>query len=261
MILPNPDLIYPAGAGAYGFTSGAVALLLEAALARRYPERAPRFTRLGKPHAPLFDEARRRLGGDRLLMIGDQLETDIAGALAAGIDAALVVTGVTRWRRALVVPTYLLEPESRARFDPCLRARHGVVLASARGPVRRAGRWPATDPRSWWGHPRSHEIFRALSAIDDCPDVLCFKIVAGKVTFVHRRLWPALVRLAEEIGRDRSWQSGRITPSPRHRNIVTPFPEWVSADISPAARSVDPAAARPSSRCSSRVRVRPRSRA
>ncbi len=113
LVLPNPDILYPAGDGAYGFTSGAIALLLEAALARRYPKAPPRFVRLGKPHRPLFDEAARRLGTGELLMIGDQLETDIAGALAAGIDAALVVTGVTRWQdRAAagdIVPTYLLD--------------------------------------------------------------------------------------------------------------------------------------------------------
>jgi len=116
LVLPNPDLVYPAGDGAYGFTSGGIALLLEAALERRYPERTPpaRFTRLGKPHRPLFDQAMRRLGSARLLMIGDQLETDIAGALGAGLDAALLATGpgVTRWQRAVpgdVVPTYLLD--------------------------------------------------------------------------------------------------------------------------------------------------------
>jgi HAD superfamily hydrolase (TIGR01450 family) len=114
MVLPNPDLLFPAGDGAYGFTSGAIALLLDAALARRYPERCPEFTRLGKPHPPLFAEAVRRLGADPagMVMIGDQLETDIAGALAAGIDAALLLTGVTRWREdgpAGVTPTYLLE--------------------------------------------------------------------------------------------------------------------------------------------------------
>ena len=113
LVLPNPDILYPAGDGAYGFTSGAIALLLEAALTRRYPHDPPRFVRLGKPHRPIFDEAARRLGTGELLMIGDQLETDIAGALAAGIDAALVVTGVTRWQdRAAagdVVPTYLVD--------------------------------------------------------------------------------------------------------------------------------------------------------
>jgi len=121
MILPNPDLVFPAGSGTYGFTSGSIALLLEAALARRYPERPPRFERLGKPHRPLFDEAVRRMSGaGELVMIGDSLETDIAGALACGIDAALLVTGVTRWRGGeerggearggeRVIPTYILE--------------------------------------------------------------------------------------------------------------------------------------------------------
>jgi HAD superfamily hydrolase (TIGR01459 family) len=115
LILPNPDLIYPAGGDTFGFTSGAVALLLEAALARRYPDRPPRFERLGKPHPPLYEEARRRLDGDgELLMIGDQLETDIAGALGCGIDAALLANGVTRWQERQptggeVLPTYILE--------------------------------------------------------------------------------------------------------------------------------------------------------
>ncbi len=112
LVLPNPDLIYPKGDGDFGFTAGSVALLLEAALARRYPSRAPRFVGLGKPHAPIFDEAKRRAGSDRLLMIGDQLETDIAGALAAGIDAALITSGVARWHEAgdgAPQPTYVLD--------------------------------------------------------------------------------------------------------------------------------------------------------
>jgi HAD superfamily hydrolase (TIGR01459 family) len=111
MILPNPDLVYPEQGGAYGFTSGAVALLLEAGLARRYPGRGLSFTRLGKPHRPLFDEARRRAGTGSMVMIGDQLETDIAGASAAGVDSALVAGGVSQWdpESATVTPTYLLQ--------------------------------------------------------------------------------------------------------------------------------------------------------
>ncbi len=113
LVLPNPDILFPAGGGRFGFTSGAVALLLEAALARRYPERTIQFDRLGKPHRPLFDAAAERLGSRRLLMIGDQLETDIAGARRAGMDAALLVTGVSRWQPDQVAgsdaPTYLLE--------------------------------------------------------------------------------------------------------------------------------------------------------
>lgn len=103
MVCPNPDLIYPRGGGALGFTAGALALMLEAGIRRRHPE-AEGFTRLGKPHPALFGLARARMPhGARLLMIGDQLETDIAGARELGIDAALV-TGVSRWRDGAVSP-------------------------------------------------------------------------------------------------------------------------------------------------------------
>jgi ribonucleotide monophosphatase NagD (HAD superfamily) len=108
LVLPNPDLIYPRGGGEYGFTAGAMALLIEAALARRFPARGLRFDHLGKPAPHLFAEAQRRLGTTRVVMIGDQLETDIAGARAAGIDAALLA-GVSRWDpTSAIAPSYLL---------------------------------------------------------------------------------------------------------------------------------------------------------
>jgi HAD superfamily hydrolase (TIGR01450 family) len=110
LCLPNPDLIYPAGPARYGFTAGAAAMLLEAALERRFGARFA-FDRLGKPGTPLFEEAVRRAGSARLLMVGDQLETDIAGARAAGLDAALLETGISSWRGprpGLVAPTYLV---------------------------------------------------------------------------------------------------------------------------------------------------------
>ncbi len=95
LILPNPDLIYPSAQG-FGIASGSVALMLEAALRIRYPGRPElRFTRLGKPHRAIFDEALRRSGTRDMVMIGDQLETDIRGARAFGLDAALALTGVT----------------------------------------------------------------------------------------------------------------------------------------------------------------------
>jgi 4-nitrophenyl phosphatase len=109
LVLPNPDLIYPKGDGEWGFTSGAIALLIEAALARRCGPDPPVFERLGKPHRPIFDEAIRRAGSRKLLMIGDQLETDIAGAAAAGLDSALLTTGVSRAPGAGdPQPTYVL---------------------------------------------------------------------------------------------------------------------------------------------------------
>ena len=96
LVLPNPDLVYPKGDDEYGFTAGAMALLIEAALARRFPGANLVFDRLGKPSPHLFAEAQRRLGVQRVVMIGDQLETDMAGARAAGISGALLA-GVSRW--------------------------------------------------------------------------------------------------------------------------------------------------------------------
>ena len=97
LILPNPDLIYPEGDG-FGFASGSVALIFESALALRYPDRPDlRFTRLGKPHPAIFQEAFRRSGTTDMVMIGDQVETDIKGANHFGIASALIDTGISAY--------------------------------------------------------------------------------------------------------------------------------------------------------------------
>ncbi len=65
---------------------------------------------------------------------------------------------------------------------------------------------------SWWSHPEAHAIFRILSAMASDPRVLTTKLVAGKDTFVHRRLWPALLA----VGRaGESWQLRRLRPNAR----------------------------------------------
>ncbi len=113
LVLPNPDLIYPEGDD-FGFASGSVALIFEAALELRYPDRPDlRFTRLGKPHPAIFQEAFRRGGTMDMVMIGDQIETDIRGANDFGIASALISTGisgydVTRLPQA-ERPDYLIE--------------------------------------------------------------------------------------------------------------------------------------------------------
>ena len=97
LLLPNPDLVYPAGPDTYGFTSGALARMFEAALGFRYPQRSDlAFVPLGKPHGPIFQEALRRSNTRSMVMVGDQLETDIRGAVDFGLDMALVGTGLSR---------------------------------------------------------------------------------------------------------------------------------------------------------------------
>lgn len=66
----------------------------------------------GKPMTPLFEETRRRVGGERPLVVGDRLDTDIEGAVASGLDSLLVMTGVTGLvelvaARPEVRPTYI----------------------------------------------------------------------------------------------------------------------------------------------------------
>jgi HAD superfamily hydrolase (TIGR01459 family) len=96
LLLPNPDLIYPKGGRGFGFAAGSIAGMFEAALNTRYSRRdGMTFTRLGKPHFGLYAEALSRSGTRNMVMIGDQLETDIRGARAFGLAAAWIGTGVT----------------------------------------------------------------------------------------------------------------------------------------------------------------------
>jgi glycerol 3-phosphatase-2 len=50
---------------------------------------------IGKPNPPLFHAARERAGGGRPLVVGDRLDTDVAGAVELGWDSMLVLTGIS----------------------------------------------------------------------------------------------------------------------------------------------------------------------
>jgi HAD superfamily hydrolase (TIGR01459 family) len=113
-LLPNPDIVYPSDVAAFSFTAGGLAALLEAVIRLRDPDGTRRFEPLGKPYAPMFDAALARLGWPdkrRVVMVGDQLVTDVLGASRAGIDSVLIETGVSRrtdLARAPVRPTWVL---------------------------------------------------------------------------------------------------------------------------------------------------------
>ncbi|HMG56553.1 MAG TPA: hypothetical protein VK601_23800, partial [Kofleriaceae bacterium] len=127
--------------------------------------------------------------------------------------------------------------------------QHGVVLASARGPVPCVAEAVAGQliVGSWWAHPKGKAIFAALSELDDADDVRCFKLVDGKVTFVHRRVWPALACLAGNgviaATRAAAIQQEHM-PTGEHRNLITPFPDWVPDDVARAAAELTVEAAR-----------------
>jgi hypothetical protein len=113
-------------------------------------------------------------------------------------------------------------------------AEHGVALASARGPAPRLTEVIAGEriAGNWWSHPRASAIYSALLQVQDSPDVLVCRLLGGKVTLVHRRLWPALVRLAPRFAPEQLAQvTEEHTPNGRHRTRQTPFPDWVPATV------------------------------
>jgi hypothetical protein len=108
--------------------------------------------------------------------------------------------------------------------------RHGVVLLSAkgRGPNLVEAIAGEVVKGSWWGRADGKHIFAVLNAVSESDDVLVCRLIDGKVTLVHRRLWPALVRLADAFAADRLAQvlDGH-TASGRHVRRSLEFPAWV----------------------------------
>jgi hypothetical protein len=115
---------------------------------------------------------------------------------------------------------------------------HGVLLESARGPIPSLAELVAGVPikGSWWAHPAGHAIFAAINEAADSPDVARLRLLNGKITLVHRRLWPALVRLSERFPPQAlAVRREEHTASGAHHVTDTPFPAWVPADVVAAA--------------------------
>lgn len=100
-VASNTDLTFPA---AFGVAPGHG---VQVDMLRRFSGVDPVVA--GKPARPLLDETVRRVGGQRPLMVGDRLDTDIEGAHEAGLDSLLVLTGVTGLAE-LVTATERLRP-------------------------------------------------------------------------------------------------------------------------------------------------------
>ena len=119
---------------------------------------------------------------------------------------------------------------------------HGLVLESGTGPVPSLVAAIAGEPirGSWWGHARGREIFAVTRAIRDSPDVLVCRLIDGKITYVHRRLWPALVRLSEQFPDTHLTQIREVhTASGKHLVEESRFPAWVSREVAAQASDLD----------------------
>lgn len=118
---------------------------------------------------------------------------------------------------------------------------HGVVLQSARGLepslVSRIAGAPIRG--SWWSHPAGNEIYRLIQNVHASNAVLVCTLAHGKITYIHRRLWPAFVRLAEKFPVRTLDKARQIhLPSGRHARDDVPFPDWVPAPVLESARSI-----------------------
>jgi hypothetical protein len=112
--------------------------------------------------------------------------------------------------------------------------KHGVVLVAGKGPAPRLTEAIVGGPvkGSWWGHPQGQQIFRVLQDLADSDAILFCRLVEGKVTLVHRRLWPALVRVSSLLPKERIAQVRQEhTAEGKHINREVPFPQWVPKQV------------------------------
>jgi hypothetical protein len=119
--------------------------------------------------------------------------------------------------------------------------KHGVVLASAKGPAPRLTEAIVGEPirGSWWAHAQSHHIYAILQAVTNCEQVLVCRLINGKITLIHRRVWPALVRLAERFTPEQiAYVRDEHTASGRHVRSEVAFPQWVLPEVAAEAKKV-----------------------
>lgn len=133
---------------------------------------------VGKPAPTLYEEALAERSADTALAVGDRLDTDIEGAVAAGVDSLLVLTGVTGvaglvGAAASARPSYLgADLRALLAQHPATSWRNGV--ASCRDARAEMANGVATVRGAVSG-PDGLDGLRALCALawaDDTPDPL-----------------------------------------------------------------------------------------
>ena len=133
----------------------------------------------GKPERPLMEETVRRVGGARPLMVGDRLDTDIAGAHAIDVPSLLVLTGVS-WLEDLAVATSELRPSYISPTLEGLFAPHPVPTETQSGAELNGWTAAVADGRlqvrgegedaDWW-RVVATACWRHMDATGDAVDV------------------------------------------------------------------------------------------
>jgi hypothetical protein len=118
---------------------------------------------------------------------------------------------------------------------------NGIVLESARGPAPSLAAAIAGEPiqGSWWKHRKASQIFRCTRAVRASKEILVCRLLGGRVTYVHRRLWPAVVKLRDQIEPKYLSAIHEIhTPQGKHKVSAVAFPKWVPAEVAVEARNL-----------------------
>src|SRR6516164_5241128 len=139
LLATNPDNWCPVSANDTRPGAGSTAAFLEASTGRRAYY-------LGKPNGYMFHRAKRKLaemvGGmpDQIIVIGDTMETDIRGAIEAGLQAYLVLSGSTTIEH---VADYVYQPTRvlNSVADLIEELKSGRPSSRLDSPVYNHSRW------------------------------------------------------------------------------------------------------------------------
>jgi hypothetical protein len=118
---------------------------------------------------------------------------------------------------------------------------HGVVLQAAKGLEPSLAMQIVGGPirGSWWSHPMGHEIFALIQCVQASNAVLVCTLADGKITYIHRRLWPFFVRIAKRFPRHALDKVREVhLPSGRHRREDIAFPDWVPQAVLASAKKI-----------------------
>jgi hypothetical protein len=96
---------------------------------------------------------------------------------------------------------------ARRRLERLLEEQGLLLVHDGKLPSATACIAGAPVPGSWWGHAQGRLIYETLEQVGET--VAWAKLVLGKDTLVHRRLWPALVAAAASR---QAWQTRGLAP-------------------------------------------------
>lgn len=112
--------------------------------------------------------------------------------------------------------------------------QNGIMLESARGKTSSLVAQIAGGviSENWWSHPKSHLISALTRTVREAEQVLVCRLLQGKITYVHRRLWAALVKVAEDLPPSSLASVRELHGAKgRHEVVETQFPDWVPEEV------------------------------